>query len=203
MKLAQEYMWCNQVKWVLCRALSNLRFVVYLIEQSESFVLLKTPSKSDLRFQRYTQFCPAENNKIQRDFHTIIGCISKSIFPTYDSFRLITTHILLWHFTMTSTRQTKNFTLKRFKLHIFARTKNEILWQYVVSLFHNSYLQTYGILRNTVLCPIPTIFLIKTFTYHFSPEGHRKSSAFPHIFAFATFHNKIIPKIQLEFGFPY
>ncbi len=88
-------MWCDQAKWVLCRALSNLRFVVYLVKQSESFVLLKTSSKSDLRFQRYTQFCPAENNKIQREFHTIIGCISKSIFPTYDSFRLITTQILI------------------------------------------------------------------------------------------------------------
>ena len=36
------------------------------VKQSKSFVLLKTPSKSDLRFQRYRQFCPAENNKIQK-----------------------------------------------------------------------------------------------------------------------------------------
>ena len=27
----------------------------------------------------YTQFCPAENNKIQKEFHTIIGYISKNI----------------------------------------------------------------------------------------------------------------------------
>ncbi len=87
-------MWFDQEKWVLCRALSNFSFVVYLVKQSESFILLKTTSESDLRFQRYTQFCPAENNKIQREFHTIIGCISKSIFPTYDTFRLITTHIV-------------------------------------------------------------------------------------------------------------
>ncbi len=40
--------------------------------------------KSDLRFQKYRQFCPAENNKIQKEFHTVIGCISKSIFPTYN-----------------------------------------------------------------------------------------------------------------------
>ncbi len=81
-----EYMWCNQAKWVLCRALSNFRFVVYLVKQSESFVLLNTLSKSELRFQRYSQFCAAENNKIQKELHTT-ECISKSTFTTYDSFR--------------------------------------------------------------------------------------------------------------------
>ncbi len=55
--------------------------------------MLKTPSKSiSLGFQRYRQFCPTENNKIQKELHTIIGCIYKSIFPTYDSFCLITSH---------------------------------------------------------------------------------------------------------------
>ena len=86
-------MGCDQTKWVLCRALSNFSFVFYLWKHSESFLLLKTSSKSDLRFQRYRQFCIAENNKIKKEFHTIIGCISKSIFPTYDSFRLIASHI--------------------------------------------------------------------------------------------------------------
>ena len=56
----------------------------------ECYVLLKTSSELDFLFQRYRQFCPAENNKIQKEFHTVIGYISKSIFPTYDSFRLIT-----------------------------------------------------------------------------------------------------------------
>ena len=37
--------------------------------------------------------CPAENNEIQKEFHIIIGYIAKSIFPTYDSFRLITSYI--------------------------------------------------------------------------------------------------------------
>ncbi len=88
-----QHMWCNQAEWVLCRALSNFSLVVHLGKYSESFGLLKTSSKSDLRFQRYIQFCVAENNKKQKEFHTIMGCISKSIFPTYDSFRLITTSI--------------------------------------------------------------------------------------------------------------
>ena len=39
-------------------------------------------SKLNLRFQRYRQFCVAENNNIQKEFHIIIGYISKSIFPT-------------------------------------------------------------------------------------------------------------------------
>ncbi len=92
------YLWCDQAKWVLCRAPSNFSFVVYLWKHSESFVLVKTSSKSDLRFQRYRQFCVAENNKIQKEFHTIIGCISKSIFPTYDSFRLIASHLPILKF---------------------------------------------------------------------------------------------------------
>ncbi len=55
--------------------------------------LLKTPSKLDLGFQGYRQFCPAENNKIEKELHTTIGCIQKSIFSTYDSFRLLTSHL--------------------------------------------------------------------------------------------------------------
>ena len=78
----------------LCRALSNFSFVIHLWKLSESYVLLKSSSESDLlRFQRYKQFCLAENNKIQKEFYTIIGCISKSIFPTNNSFRLITSHM--------------------------------------------------------------------------------------------------------------
>ena len=68
------YMWCDQAKWDLCWALLNLSFVVYMWKHSESFVLLKTSGKSDLRFQRYRQFCEAENKKLQKKFHTIIGC---------------------------------------------------------------------------------------------------------------------------------
>ncbi len=63
------YMWCDQTKWVLWQALSNFTFLVYLVKQTESFVLLKTSSKSDVWFQWYIQFCPAEINKIQKEFH--------------------------------------------------------------------------------------------------------------------------------------
>ena len=53
-------------------------FAVYMSKHSESFALLKTSSKSDLRFQRYRHFCVAENDKLQKEFHTtcIIRCIS-------------------------------------------------------------------------------------------------------------------------------
>ncbi len=39
------------------------------------------------------QFCSAENNKLQKQFLTIMGYISKSISLTYDSFRLIISHM--------------------------------------------------------------------------------------------------------------
>ena len=82
--------WCDQGKWVLGRALSNFRFVVYLVKQPKSFCFAENLIKSRLPVpQIYRQFCPAENSKIQKEFHIIIACISKSIFPTYDSFRLI------------------------------------------------------------------------------------------------------------------
>ncbi len=58
------HMWCDQAKWVLCLALWNFRFVIYLLKYSEGFVLLKISSKSDLWFQRYRKFCPAKNNRI-------------------------------------------------------------------------------------------------------------------------------------------
>ena len=51
------------------------------------------PIKIGLRVPN-RQFCPDDNNKIQKELHTIIRCIQKFIFPTYDSFRLITSQIL-------------------------------------------------------------------------------------------------------------
>ncbi len=108
----------DQAKWVLCRALSNFSFVTHLWKHSKSFVLLKTPSESNLYFQRYKQFCPAENNKIQTEFHTIIGYISKSIFSTYDSYRLITSHILFVQNSVTQNLKRLKFWTQAFYTHI-------------------------------------------------------------------------------------
>ncbi len=68
---------------LLCRGLSNFSFVFHLWKHSESFVLLKTSSKSDLGSKDNRQFYVAENNMIQKKFHTKIGCISKSIFKLF------------------------------------------------------------------------------------------------------------------------
>ncbi len=88
------YMWCDQAKWVLCRALSNFRFVVYLVKQPESFVLLKTSSKSDLEFKRFRQFCPAENIKIQKEFQTKIACtVSQNQYTRHTTHSTWSPHI--------------------------------------------------------------------------------------------------------------
>ncbi len=62
------HMWCGQGKWVLCRALSNFRFAIYLVEQPESFVLLKTSSKLDLQFKRYKEFVQLKTIRYKRNF---------------------------------------------------------------------------------------------------------------------------------------
>ena len=61
----------------------------------ESYIMFKTPSKLSIRFQRYTYFSDAQNNKIHRKFNAIIACISKSILASSDSFCLITSHYFL------------------------------------------------------------------------------------------------------------
>ena len=71
----------------------KFQFCSLFVKAFRELCFTKTSSKSDLRFQRQRQFCVAENNKIQKEFHTIIGRISKSIFPTYDSFRWIASHM--------------------------------------------------------------------------------------------------------------
>ena len=65
--------------------------------QLQSYIMLKTPSKLTIRFQRYNYLSDAQNNKIQRKLNAIIRCISKSILASSDSSCLIT-----WHITMTT-----------------------------------------------------------------------------------------------------
>ncbi len=92
---SNEHLWCDQAKWVLCRALSNCSFVVHFWKHSESFVLLKTSSKLDLWFQRYRQFWVTENNKIQKEFRTIIGYrISQNQYSRHTTHSTWSPHIL-------------------------------------------------------------------------------------------------------------
>ena len=95
--LVLGHIWCDVMRSskmsLMSGTIKNVSFVIYLWKHSKSFALLKTSSKSDLRFQKCRQFWPAENNKILGSFILFIGCISKLIFLTYNSFRLITSHI--------------------------------------------------------------------------------------------------------------
>ena len=80
--LAQN-MWWDQAKWVLCWAIS---FVIHLWKHSLSLVLLNTPFYSSKDKHNFVQL---RTIRYKRN-------ISKSIFPTYDSFCLITSHM---HYT--------------------------------------------------------------------------------------------------------
>ena len=44
--------------------------------------MLKTPSKLSIRFQKYSHFSDAQNNRIQRKLTAIIGSIYKSILAS-------------------------------------------------------------------------------------------------------------------------
>ena len=58
-------------------------------------MLLKTLSKSDIRFKRYSHFGCVQNNTIQRKLNSNICCIWKSILVSSDSFCLITSHMTI------------------------------------------------------------------------------------------------------------
>ena len=73
---------------------SRLSSHVHCMPQFQSFIMLKTPSKLSIRFQKYSHFSDAQNNKIQRKLNAIISCISKLILASSDSFFLITSHII-------------------------------------------------------------------------------------------------------------
>ncbi len=81
---------------------SNFRVIVYLVKQPESFVLPKSHNNWTSGSDRQSE---AESNTIQNKFHTIIGCIYKSIILAYNSFCLITSHMLFWYFLSPLTHQ--------------------------------------------------------------------------------------------------
>ncbi len=66
---------------------------LYLWKHSEGFALQKTSSKLDLRFQRYEQFFVAENNKIQKEFHTLILDVSQNQYSRHTTHSAWSPHI--------------------------------------------------------------------------------------------------------------
>ena len=88
------YLWCDQAKSVWSRSNSVFISVTKCMHHFDSYILLKTPMKLVNWFQRYELLKDATNNRKQNTFSVLFGSILKSIFPTFDWFCLITSHLL-------------------------------------------------------------------------------------------------------------
>ena len=104
-------MWCDQAKWVWTQKFEleknknpvsfitlNNKSIKNNKQNGQSYIMLKTPSKLSIRFQRCSHFIDAQINRIQRKLNTII---SKSILASLDSFCLITSHITTYRLALT------------------------------------------------------------------------------------------------------
>ena len=87
---------CDAIKQKLEKNINTLFHFHCMSPQS--YIMLKTPSKLKIRFQRYSYFSNVLNNKIQTKLNTIIGSILKSIL---NEFRLILldhiTYVIQWN----------------------------------------------------------------------------------------------------------
>ena len=80
-------------EWVTCRQYSILIFQYKSLVHLNCYILIQTPSQSDIWLQRYEQFFKFKNNAKHKNLSPLLACNSKSIFPTSDSFPLIKSHI--------------------------------------------------------------------------------------------------------------
>ena len=67
----------------------NINHLVHL----KCYILIKTPSQSDILLQRYEYFFEFKNNVKHKNLSPLLACNSKSIFLTSDSFPLIMSHM--------------------------------------------------------------------------------------------------------------
>ena len=91
--LVYIYMWHDQGEWFTCRQFSILIFQYETLVHLKCYILIQTPSQSDIWFQRYEQFFNFKINVKHKNLSPLSGCNSKSIFLTSDSFPLIMSHI--------------------------------------------------------------------------------------------------------------
>ena len=87
-------MWHDQGKWVTCSKISISFFLHHFLVTSKCFNLMQTPLQLDIWLQSYEGFVNAKNNIKQRNLNTVFANISKTIFPTSDSFLLIMSQML-------------------------------------------------------------------------------------------------------------
>ena len=86
-------MWHDQGKWVTCRQCSILSFQYNLLVHLKSYMLIQTPLKSEIWFQRSEQIFEFLNNVKHRNLSPLVAYNSKSILATSDSFPLIVSHM--------------------------------------------------------------------------------------------------------------
>ena len=68
-------------------------FLHHFLKISKCFILMQTPLQFDIWLQSYVGFENAKNNIKQRNLNTVFANISKTTFPTSDSFLLIMSHL--------------------------------------------------------------------------------------------------------------
>ena len=88
---------CDQAKWVWTREKIKSQFHLQCMLHLQRYIMQKTPSKLNIRIQKYSHFNDAQNNKIQRKLNAIIGSIWKSITASSDSFCLIASQMSFFH----------------------------------------------------------------------------------------------------------
>ena len=82
----EEYLWCDQAKWVWTKNKWKSSFKLYWRPHVQSYILLKTPSKLNLWFQRYGHFkCCSEQSNTKE----IEGYYSLYLEINSSKFRLI------------------------------------------------------------------------------------------------------------------
>ena len=96
------YMWHNQGEWVTCRQYSILIFQFKSLVHFPCYILMQTPSQSDIWLQKCDQFFAVQNNVKHKNLLSILACNSKSIFLTFYSHHHDHVTYVHYYYTVTS-----------------------------------------------------------------------------------------------------
>ena len=67
-------MWHDQGEWVTCRQYSILIFQFKSLIHLKCYMLIQTPSQSDIWLQRYEQFLKFKNNVKHKNLSSLLAC---------------------------------------------------------------------------------------------------------------------------------
>ncbi len=88
-RITPNKMWGDQAKCVWTRRNHIFSFLCDVVFHSKSFILLKTPLKSEIPFQSYDLLKGCQDNRKHKHLFPLFDSISKSIFANSNSFCLI------------------------------------------------------------------------------------------------------------------